>query len=324
MRKKPLPFLVGLLVLAASCARAPEDGKADTPLTQEVAAADKRALARERLVREERAFRMTWLPIAGNLESEPLDPLPLRYRPVAEHKEALHKMLKISPVGEYLANEQCHGVLRATGGYPYVHDYLLVTVFFLTRGLVVDTLVYPHLGGLEAKRRDAFRLAIRQPKGSAKRLRVTRTYYGPRIYDQLSRALAENDIDILPSVKPKDYGPRPRRAKRTIPTPERDEPVIRVWMGGPHTYLAGTWRAAIAARGPDDTTWEHSFTAWAPFGLRDQRYIRIFLALARVSPPLAERMRLPDQWRADDPEPQRMETFSGEELPKRPWQTETR
>ena len=77
-------------------------------------------------------------------------------------------------------------------------------------------------------------------------------------------------------------------------------------------------RAAVSATG--NTTWEHDFKAYGPLGLRDQRYTRIFLALARVSPPLAERMCLPPEWRADDPEPLRTETFPATELPSRPWQ----
>ncbi len=207
-----------------------------------------------------------------------------------------------------------------TCGLPYSDKYVLVTACFVTHGLVVDMLEYPVEKRRGAEQRNGFRLAIREPQGSAERLRVTRTYYGPRIYDLLSRALAENDIDILPSVKPKTYGPRPRRARRTIPTPERGVPVVRVSYQGRNLGMSYNCRVEIAARGPGNTTWEHDFKAYGPLGLRDQRYTRIFLALARVSPPLAERMCLPPEWRADDPEPLRTETFPATELPSRPWQ----
>ena len=300
----------------------PSDGvgkEPETPTAQKVPAANKRSSAHERLLRNARAFHTNWLPIAGNAESAPYEPpTRLRFRRPGEHKEELYEMLQLKPAGEYLLNRQCHGIVRMTGLLPYFDEYLLVTAFFFTQGLVVETLDYPV--EKRRKQRSAFRLAIREPVGSAERLRVTRTYYGPPTYALLSGALEENDIDILPSVKMKTYGPLPRRPRRTIPTPKGKAPLLSMMGMNPHADIPYRWHVEISAREEENKTWEHDFTVFGVLLLRDQRYTRIFLAFARVSPPLADRMGLPIEWRKNDPEPLRVERFPAVELPKRVWE----
>ncbi|MFH0938990.1 MAG: hypothetical protein V1899_06895 [Planctomycetota bacterium] len=257
-----------------------------------------------------RGFNFRWLSIAPSIS------VFVPYTPILDESNAkystdVRKVIGIKAPSAFLTDTEYLAVVRAEIAVPRRYDeWLLIDTLFMKNGVVVETYYY------DKKSQIKIGASMLDMADKIELIKIRRAFYSKTVYCVLKKALEQNQIDGLLSVR----GAGIRKSANTIPVFRDGKTITRYYGKSTSDTYFGPWHFEIVSRQKVDQaeTWSHNFSVLGIAAVNDIRYVYVLLSIARVSQPLAEALSLPASWRVDDPPTLRVEEFQAKDYLKHP------